>query len=219
MYYRTSRSSSPPKEQENVHQDEKRECSDMTDKHLKTLEKELCCISIERYLSICHTNNNYNHHKSYLLLIIPSLFAVLYNIPKFFELLACEENSNEAQYNINDFSPNISESIEINASQYVKGNLTVMTECTPEGLQATPMRQNKWYIIFYSVLSKLLLVEVIPWIAVIVLNYIIWKKIREFQAKREHLMKNSSNQGKRKRNTNYNTKRYMKKISASSIID
>ena len=163
-------------------------------------------ITIERYLSICHTNNNYRHKS--MLLIIPSLFAVLYNIPKFFELLACEEIWNEAQSHITNLTPYINESIEINAGQQVKGNLTVMTECTPEGLQATPMRQNKWYIIFYSVLSKLLLVELIPWITVIVLNYIIWKKIREFQAKRENLMKNSSNQGKRKRNTNYNPKRY-----------
>ena len=159
-------------------------------------------ITIERYLSICHTNNNYRHKS--MLLIIPFLFAVLYNVPKFFELLACEEMSNEAQYHITNLTPYINESIEINAGQQVKGNLTVMTECTPEGLQATPMRQNKWYIIFYSVLSKLLLVEVIPWITVIVLNYIIWTKIREFQAKRDHLMKNSSNQGKRKRNTKYN---------------
>ena len=163
-------------------------------------------ITIERYLSICHTNNNYRHKS--MLLIIPSLFAVLYNVPKFFELLACEEMSNEAQYHITNLTPYINESIEINAGQQVKGNLTVMTECTPEGLQATPMRQNKWYIIFYSVLSKLLLVELIPWITVIVLNYIIWTKIREFQAKRDHLMKNSSNQGKRKRTTKYNPKRY-----------
>ena len=163
-------------------------------------------ITIERYLSICHTNNNYRHKS--MLLIIPSLFAVLYNVPKFFELLACEEMSNEAQYHITNLTPYINESIEINAGQQVKGNLTVMTECTPEGLQATPMRQNKWYIIFYSVLSKLLLVEVIPWITVIVFNYVIWKKIREFQAKREHLMKNSSSQGKLKRNTIYNPKRY-----------
>ena len=163
-------------------------------------------ITIERYLSICHTNNNYRHKS--MLLIIPSLFAVLYNIPKFFELLACKEMANEAQNHITNLTPYINESIEINAGQQVKGNLTVMTECTPEGLQATPMRQNKWYIIFYSVLSKLLLVELIPWITVIVLNYIIWTKIREFQAKRDHLMKNSSNQGKRKRNTKYNPKRY-----------
>ena len=147
-------------------------------------------ITIERYLSICHTNNNYRHKS--MLLIIPSLFAVLYNVPKFFELLACEEMSNEAQYHITNLTPYINESIEIKAGQQVKGNLTVMTECTPEGLQATPMRQNKWYIIFYSVLSKLLLVEVIPWITVIVFNYVIWKKIREFHAKREYLMKNSS---------------------------
>ena len=72
----------------------------------------------------------------------------------------------------------------------------VEVECTPEGLRATPMRQNRWYIIFYSVVSKLLLVEIIPWITVIVLNYLIWKKIQEFQANRQRVMGKQSKQGK-----------------------
>ena len=69
-------------------------------------------------------------------------------------------------------------------------------ECTPEGLRATPMRKNRWYIIFYSVVSKLLLVEIIPWITVIVLNYLIWKKIQEFQANRQRVMGKQSKKGK-----------------------
>ena len=150
-------------------------------------------ITIERYLSICHS------HKTCvgkpLLLIIPSMFAVFYNIPKFFELLACEQ-THELQHST---LPNltayiINDKTNDNNSIQTTNNTTVYMECTPEGLRATPMRSNRWYIIFYSVLSKLLLVEIIPWVAVIVFNYLIWKKIREFQARRERLLANSKSQ-------------------------
>ena len=150
-------------------------------------------ITIERYLSICHS------HKTCvgkpLLLIIPSMFAVFYNIPKFFELLACDQ-THEFQ---NSTLPNLTTYViddETNDSISIQTpeNATVYMECTPEGLRATPMRSNRWYIIFYSVLSKLLLVEIIPWVAVIVFNYLIWKKIREFQARRERLLANSKSQ-------------------------
>merc|ERR1712218_349896 len=118
------------------------------------------------------------------------MFAVLYNIPKFFELLACDRIPQTQKNVIVNYTSSSS-------SSYHHGvdNTTVDMECTPEGWRATPMRSNRWYIIFYSVLSKLLLVEIIPWVAVIVFNYLIWKKIREFQARRERLMKNSPNQG------------------------
>ena len=90
-------------------------------------------------------------------------------------------------YSTDNITPDTNDSL-------VTENATVYTECTPEGLRATPMRSNRWYIIFYSVLSKLLLVEIIPWVAVIVFNYLIWKKIREFQARRERLLANSKSQ-------------------------
>ena len=150
-------------------------------------------ISIERYLSICHSHNTCNGKS--LLLILPIIFAILYNIPKFFELLACDVTQiniqNSTNYTIGDTTANI---IMDNDGMQTN-NSAMLNDCTPEGLRATPMRKNPWYIIFYSVLSKLLLVEIIPWVAVIVFNYLIWKKIREFQATRERLMKNSPNQG------------------------
>ena len=154
-------------------------------------------ITIERYLSICHS------HKTCvgkpLLLIIPSAFAVLYNIPKFFELLACDRIPQSQNMKVNYTSSSSSyhgvDNITFdNNSIVTDNNATVYMECTPEGLRATPMRSNRWYIIFYSVLSKLVLVEIIPWVAVIVFNYLIWKKIREFQARRERLLANSKSQ-------------------------
>ena len=150
-------------------------------------------ITIERYLSICHSQNTCAGKS--LLIVIPSTFAIFYNIPKFFELLACEQipqglnntTSNMSTFGTDNITPDSNDS-------HVTENATVYTECTPEGLRATPMRSNRWYIIFYSVLSKLLLVEIIPWVAVIVFNYLIWKKIREFQARRERLLANSKSQ-------------------------
>ena len=123
------------------------------------------------------------------------MFAVFYNIPRFFELLACDQ-THEIQ---NSSLPNLTTYVTAdhtndNMSIQTTDNATVYMECTPEGLRATPMRSNRWYIIFYSVLSKLLLVEIIPWVAVIVFNYLIWKKIREFQARRERLLANSKSQ-------------------------
>ena len=150
-------------------------------------------ISIERYLSICHSHNTCNGKS--LLLILPITFAILYNIPKFFELLACDETQMNIQNSTNYTIGYTTGNITTDNDTVQTNNSVMLMECTPEGLRATPMRQNPWYIIFYSVLSKLLLVEIIPWVAVIVFNYLIWKTIREFQARRERLMKNSPNQG------------------------
>ena len=149
-------------------------------------------ISIERYLSICHQNNE----RKSLLVIIPTLFAILYNIPRFFELLACTESQMNAQIWNNSSITYNSENTTSENGQDATNSSIVEVECTPEGLRGTPMRQNRWYIIFYSVVSKLLLVEIIPWITVIVLNYLIWKKIQEFQANRQRVMGKQSKQGK-----------------------
>ena len=52
------------------------------------------------------------------------------------------------------------------------------------GYRATPLRLNYWYVILYVTWSKLLLVEVFPWITVIYLNVLIWKRIRRFREMR-----------------------------------
>ena len=150
-------------------------------------------ITIERYLSICHSNNNYPGKS--LLLPLPAAFAILYNIPKFFELVACDDKYMNGQNLTKNSVATNYENYTVDNVILPEDNLTNLHLCTPEGLRPTPMRQNRWYIIFYSVLSKLLLVEIIPWVTVIVLNYLIWKKIREFLAVRERLVRNGPSQG------------------------
>ena len=121
------------------------------------------------------------------------MFSLLYNIPKFFELIPCVEGENEFQ----DVQPNNKTEVALHSSgnnsllpyqeidDYYPLNITYESVCDPNGIQATPLRKNSWYIIFYTVLSKLLLVELVPWITVIVLNYYTWKRLKEFHAVRE----------------------------------
>ena len=61
--------------------------------------------------------------------------------------------------------------------------------CDLDGMRATPLRQNEWYIIFYVVVSKVVLVEVVPWLTVIALNIWTWRKMVLFQRKREAMLK------------------------------
>ena len=70
------------------------------------------------------------------------------------------------------------------------GNATIDQEwCDADGMRATSLRQNKWYTIFYVVISKVVLVEVVPWLTVIALNVWTWRKMVVFQRKREAMLK------------------------------
>ena len=68
-------------------------------------------------------------------------------------------------------------------------NTTSSPYCDIDGMRATPLRQNEFYIIFYVVISKVMLVEVIPWLSVIALNIWTWRKMVLFQKKREAMLK------------------------------
>ena len=68
--------------------------------------------------------------------------------------------------------------------------------CDPNGIQATPLRQNFWYTVIYIVLSKLILVEIIPWITVIALNYCTWKRVKQFNTARERTLGCNNARGK-----------------------
>ena len=68
-------------------------------------------------------------------------------------------------------------------------NTTSSPYCDVDGMRATPLRQNEWYIIFYVVISKVMFVEVIPWLSVIALNIWTWRKMVLFQKKREAMLK------------------------------
>ena len=147
-------------------------------------------ISIERYCCVCHKQTS--NFGSYFLLPISILFSLLYNIPKFFELIPCAEE-NETQIiqgrnealELSKSSYNISFDNYEKIDNYYSLNHTLESFCDPKGIQATPLRKNSWYIIFYTVLSKLLFVELIPWVTVIVLNYCTWRQLKEFHAARE----------------------------------
>ena len=63
------------------------------------------------------------------------------------------------------------------------------------GYQTTELRNNSWYIIFYVFWSKFLLVEIIPWVSVIVLTVLTSRKIKQFQANRHRLLGSNRNTG------------------------
>ena len=81
-------------------------------------------------------------------------------------------------------------------------NATIDQEwCDADGMRATSLRQNEWYLIFYVVISKVVLVEVVPWLTVIALNVWTWRKMVLFQRKREAMLK----KGKKGKSISENT--------------
>ena len=164
-------------------------------------------IAVERYMSVCHPTNSFPC--KYLLFPLPIAFALLYNIPKFFEIVVC---SKEEMYQtmIKDISLHFKEREAMEDKLELFSNNTNKTisldgmeeddvGCDIYGTRATSLRNNRWYIILYVFLSELILVEIVPWITVIILNICIWKGIRRFQKRRQSLKNKSSNvQGKYK---------------------
>ena len=59
------------------------------------------------------------------------------------------------------------------------------------GYQTTELRNSSWYIIYYVFWSKFLLVEIIPWISVIILTILTSQKIKQFQVTRHRLLGNT----------------------------
>lgn len=157
-------------------------------------------ISIERHLAIGHPTTITPYK---LLFWAPIVFAIAYNIPKFFEMAACDvsevisENvtasyigfSNSTVIN-DDMSQEIGNFNSSDVSLLNYSNATIDQEwCDADGMRATSLRQNKWYTIFYVVISKVILVEVAPWLTVIALNVWTWRKMVVFQRKREAMLK------------------------------
>ena len=171
-------------------------------------------ISVERHLAIGHPTSDAPNK---ILFWTPILFSIIYNIPKFFELAVCEtpeqlstqqdinttalnfskafknkftrdekyENKSISSYNLNPMNDDYS----INNHDSTDKNTTSSPYCDVDGMRATPLRQNEWYIIFYVVISKVMFVEVIPWLSVIALNIWTWRKMVLFQKKREAMLK------------------------------
>ena len=147
---------------------------------------------------------------------IPIIFSVLYNIPKFFELETCEVswqsiihyhlnstklNSTYVPKNYNSYNemlqdnsikilhPNLTHEItDLMSNDYADNETRIVSHCDNDGMRTTSLRQNKFYIIFYVVISKVVLVEIIPWLAVITMNILTWRKMRSFQKRREAML-------------------------------
>ena len=157
-------------------------------------------ISIERHLAIGHPTTITPYK---LLFWVPIVFAITYNIPKFFEMAACDvsevtsENLTASYIEVfnstvinDDMSQEIGNFNSTDVSLLNYSNATIDQEwCDADGMRATSLRQNEWYVIFYVVVSKVVLVEVVPWLTVIALNVWTWRKMVLFQRKREAMLK------------------------------
>ena len=99
--------------------------------------------------------------------------AIIYNIPKFFELETVEVVYFNATYDENPMTTgasfiNGSHGIENdNGVDVVRNETTVVEDL---GYRGTPMRLNHWYYVLYVFWSKFLIVELVPWLTLIILN-------------------------------------------------
>ena len=138
-------------------------------------------ITVERYLSVCYPNIECRGKS--LLVPIPLIFAIIYNLPKFFELEATpknDENGNKIFNQSTNYNIFYEDHYQENITQYVEDI----------GYRGTALRLNHWYVVLYVFWSKFLFVDILPWVTVIVLNICIWRKIRDFRRfRRETLRK------------------------------
>ena len=176
-------------------------------------------LSIERYLAISQRESDISGN---FLFWTPIIFSFLYNIPKFFELETCEVswqsiiqyhlnaaklNSTYVPKNYNSYHemlqdnsikllhPNLTHEIkDIMTNDYAGNETQIVSYCDNDGMRTTSLRQNRFYIMFYVVISKVVLVEIIPWIMVITLNFLTWRKMEMFQKNRKAML-NRRNQG------------------------
>ena len=171
-------------------------------------------LSIERYLAVWQCTSEISNK---ILFWVPIIFSIFYNVPKFFELSTCtapedfilQHHSNDTKLNFTyEIQNNISIPVEPkndsigsfyagstherngSAANHSLDNETMITQnCDRDGMRATTLRQNEFYVIFYVVISKVVLVEIIPWLAVITMNILTWRKMRSFQKRREAMLK------------------------------
>ena len=153
-------------------------------------------ISIERYCSVCHSTCTFRAKS--LLIILPVAFAIIYNIPKFFELTSetvyneiCEneafthkntsvhdELSLSTQYDVTEAST-IGDQVNVSYQKEMNLAANCVNESTID-IGVTDLRRNPLYVIIYLFWSKFLLVEIFPYILMIATTIFILRKIQEF---------------------------------------
>ena len=127
---------------------------------------------------------------------IPITFSILYNIPKFFELETVYDYSSDNEINVAHITDR-ADGNKLNTDITSDVSLANCTDNTTRvmmklGYRGTEMRLTSWYIAIYVFWSKFLLVQVIPWLTVVILNVSIWRKVREFQKIRTISLKKES---------------------------
>ena len=107
------------------------------------------------------------------------MFAIVYNLPKFFELRS-EVYYEDQNSNITNLE---NESVLQNNDSLHLEKDSAANNTTPEPtiiIVGTEIRRNPWYMIIYVFWSKFLLVEIVPYLLMIIMNILIWRKIQEF---------------------------------------
>ena len=85
--------------------------------------------------------------------------------------------------------------LKVNKSDLQKSdseNKNIKVDCDKNEYGVTMLRKNRWYIIFYVFWSDFILIEMLPWIIIVVLNLLTWKSIRQFQRNRKRFMRTHS---------------------------
>ena len=119
-------------------------------------------VSVERYLTICRPLYHRAHSWNAPIYFIPILsFAVIYNIPKFFELKWC------------DSTDNISTNGTVNSTCHTNNSSELTNNIVP-----TDMRTDPIYFQVYFVWCNFIINGIIPFIVLITLNILILKQLK-----------------------------------------
>ena len=85
--------------------------------------------------------------------------------------------------------------LKVNKSDFLRNDSekeSVKLDCNKNEYDVTLLRKNRWYIIFYVFWSDFILIEMLPWIVIVILNLLTWRSIRQFQKNRKRFMRTHS---------------------------
>ena len=125
--------------------------------------------------------------------MLPVVGAVMYTIPKFFELKVDPEaektnisSPERMPHNVTEMRPEnyFFDNKSDHYYSYVDGPTNITYIIGDLGYSATALRLNNWYVVLYIFFSKFIFVDIIPWVTVMVLNFKIWKKLKDIHRRR-----------------------------------
>ena len=181
-------------------------------------------------MAVCYPTSYFN--RKYLLVLLPSIFAIVYNVPKFFEIVECSDEEQYTvmlkeyieQHNITregcknrlTYAKNVESSaidetdqqhqnvsqieslkthmclqLNLNDTLVLQALENNVIECDPYGHRISNLRKHLWYILLYQFLMDVILVEIMPWLTIIFLNFRVWKTSQKFQERRRALLNRS----------------------------